>query len=118
LLHPSRTLLRSLALALTLAFLLVGFAHAPLSSHFDPASDLTVAASGSPSHEPCGSHDGAAHSHLLCGASVSCFVCAPVDTAAAPTRDQRTVVVASSDLLHRGRESKPPFHPPKPVLVA
>ena len=118
LLRASRTLSRSLVLVLTLVFLLAGFVHAPLGNHAGAASDLTVAAAGSPSDEPCGSHDGAAHGHLLCGMSVSCFVCAPVDAAVAPARDQGTVVLASSDLPHCSCEAKPPFHPPKRLVIA
>lgn len=102
----------------TLVFLLAGFVHAPLGGHVGPVSDLAVAAAGSPAHEPCGSHDGSGSGHLLCGMSVSCFVCAPVDAAVAPAGDHRTVVLASSDLTHRGRESKPPFHPPKLLAIA
>lgn len=109
---------RSLVLVLTLVFLLAGFVHAALGSHVGPVSDLTVAAAGSPAHEPCGSHDATGSGHVLCGTSVSCFVCAPVDAAAAPARDQRMLVVATSDLPHRGRESKPPFHPPKLLVIA
>jgi hypothetical protein len=116
--RPSVALLRSVVLALTLAFLLAGFVHAPLGSHAASTSDVAVAAAGMPSHTPCGPHDGAGHGHVLCGMSASCFVCAPVDTAAMPTGDHGAVVVAVSDLPHRGRGTKPPCHPPKPLVIA
>jgi hypothetical protein len=118
LLHPSRIVVRSLGLILTLALLLAGFVHAPLGNHVGAASNLIVAAAEQPSHEPCGSHDGAAYGHLLCGMSVSCFACALVDAAVAPARDQGTIAVPGSDVPHRGREAKPPFHPPKLLVIA
>jgi hypothetical protein len=105
-------------LVLTLALLLASFVHAPLGNQVGPVSDLTVAAAERPSHEPCGSHDGVAYGHSLCGMSVSCFAWALIDAAVAPARDQRTVAVPSSDAPHRGHETKPPFHPPKLLVIA
>jgi hypothetical protein len=107
-----------LALTMMLALLLAGVAHGAPAGHWHVVSHPAIAETPAPAHGPCGSQEGAADHHALCGPSASCSLCAPAEDAATATAGGPPNMVARSDPAMGGRESTPPFHPPKRLVRA